>query len=347
MRERVRSAGWVAAAMSLLSLGACGEGGSGEAATPDGVVRRARSGPVEVTLRVKPEELELGSRAQMQVEVTAERGATVEVNDLRTAAADGERRFEYRVERTAERIATPMVNGRLQWTYEYSVAFFLPGDYELPRVRVRYRAEGARQVGDVDASAEDADASSQDDWQEVATEPVTVTVRDPHTAPLTPEELQEVSTLDPVALPSPWARWWWAGPVAAVVVAALAVLMWRRARHKRASQEPVIPADVWARQQIAALIAEDLVSRGLVQTFYYRLSDVVRGYIERRFSISAPEMTTEEFLAAASSDTRFDSRHTEQLDRFLGACDLVKYARHEPGASEIDGMLNEAKRFIE
>ena len=73
----------------------------------------------------------------------------------------------------------------------------------------------------------------------------------------------------------------------------------------------------------------------------------MRGYIERRFDVSAPEMTTEEFLAAAACDSRFGSGTTDELKRFLTACDLVKYACHLPATVEADAALNAAADFVE
>ena len=58
-------------------------------------------------------------------------------------------------------------------------------------------------------------------------------------------------------------------------------------------------------------------------------------------------MTTEEFLAAALHDARFGQTITDELDRFLGACDLVKYARHDPGHDECDAVLKAAGDFVE
>jgi len=95
------------------------------------------------------------------------------------------------------------------------------------------------------------------------------------------------------------------------------------------------------------LIGENLIATGRVQEFYYRISDVVRGYVERRFGVSAPEMTTEEFLATAASDGRFGERNTAELNQFLNACDLVKYARRIPGPDEADAVLRAAGGFVE
>ena len=95
------------------------------------------------------------------------------------------------------------------------------------------------------------------------------------------------------------------------------------------------------------LIADDLLARDRTQEFFYRISGIVRGYIERRFGLSAEEMTTEEFLAAASSDARFPGHHTAALDPFLRACDLVKYAKHQPRPADAGDALRAAQGFVE
>jgi hypothetical protein len=179
------------------------------------------------------------------------------------------------------------------------------------------------------------------------TEAIKVVARATEEATLSPEELKKIAELPPVELPDPWSRWWLLGPVG--VLAAVGFLIWfaHRSRLGYVALVEIIPAHEWARAQIAALIAADLIARGLVQEFYYRISAVVRGYIERRFDVSAPEMTTEEFLAAAARDRRFDAAATLELRRFLTACDLVKYARHHPVTGEWDELLKTASDFVE
>ncbi len=54
---------------------------------------------------------------------------------------------------------------------------------------------------------------------------------------------------------------------------------------------------------LGALAAEGLIERGQIQSFHYRISDIVRGYVERRFTVAAPEMTTEECLASSRRST--------------------------------------------
>lgn len=299
-------------------------------------------GPVTLTLSAAPDELDPSQSAHVVVEVLAQRGVTVREADYRQALSEGDRRFEYRIVESSSEKATPTEDGRLRWRNEYEIEFFLPGEYELPPAEVSFidtRTTAKDDKGRVDTTGADE--------QTLTTEPVTLIVRKPQTGQLTEAELRQITRLDPVELPREWGVWVWLGPLVAIVVVVLAVWLARTLRRRQAEAVARTPAHVWAGQQIAALLAEDLIGRGRIQEFYYRISDIVRGYIERRFAVRAPEMTTEEFLTAAVRDTRFGPSLTFELDRFLRTCDLVKYARYEPRPGESDTVVQATRDFVE
>ncbi len=323
-------------AICAYGVGGCGTGTKDELRDnvgDVGVTRTATAGPVTLTLTVNPADPTFNERAEVVVEVIAETGVTVDVGDYERSDSLADHQFEFRITPVDRKSALPANGEKLKWTYRYAVEFFLPGDYVLPSAVVSY----------VD-SREASDSATPAQTHEMKTEPLTVVAHD--TKPLTPEELKTITALPPVELREPWSRWWWAAPPLLATLATVLVALVRRSRRRQQVVVP-IPAHEWAKRQIAALVSEDLVRRGWVQEFYYRISDIVRGYIERRFGVSAPEMTTEEFLAAAASDGRFGERNTTELNEFLNACDLVKYARQLPGADEADAVLRAAGAFVE
>jgi len=297
------------------------------------VTRTTGEGPVILTLTVKPAEPAFNERAEIVVEAIADKGVTVELQDYERSDSLAEHQFEYRVTPLDRKAATPTEDGKLKWTYRYTVEFFLPGSYEFPPAAVSFVE-----------SRKASDSATPAPAHELKTEPLTVVARD--TKPLTPEELETITALPPVELDEPWSRWWWVAPPLLAALVTLLVALVRRSRRRQQVVVP-IPAYEWAKRKIAALLSEDLVRRGRVQEFYYRISDIVRGYVERRFGVSAPEMTTEEFLATAAADGRFGERNTAELNEFLKACDLVKYARRIPGVGEADAVLRAAGGFVE
>lgn len=77
------------------------------------------------------------------------------------------------------------------------------------------------------------------------------------------------------------------------------------------------------------------------------VSDVLRGYVEDRFELRAPERTTEEFMEELRSSMKLHAAHKSLLEDFLSRCDLVKFARFEPTISELQALLDSALRFID
>jgi len=102
-----------------------------------------------------------------------------------------------------------------------------------------------------------------------------------------------------------------------------------------------------AYERIEVLRRGGLIEKGKVKEFFYELSGIIRSYIEARFGIHAPEMTTEEFLQNVREAGSFTSDHKSLLKDLLSKCDLVKYAKYGPVSYEIETMLEFAVRFID
>jgi len=73
----------------------------------------------------------------------------------------------------------------------------------------------------------------------------------------------------------------------------------------------------------------------------------LRKYLEGAFRVSAPEMTTEEFLDAAAASGVLTLGHRELLRDFLNQCDLVKFARYRATKEEADSVYAAARRFVD
>jgi hypothetical protein len=147
----------------------------------------------------------------------------------------------------------------------------------------------------------------------------------------------------PVVIPSGWA-WavWVAGGLA---VAALAYWAWRYWQKKQAETPtvPVVPPHVRARQRLA----EALAIIGQPKEFCIVVSDIVRWYLEERFDFHAPERTTEEFLYELRGTNLLTPDQKGTLVEFLNRCDLVKFARYEPGEAELRDLHASAVRLVE
>lgn len=147
----------------------------------------------------------------------------------------------------------------------------------------------------------------------------------------------------PVAISSRWEWLWWT----LTILAAVALWVWAwRSWQKRRAQVPVappIPAHIRAKQRLQEALA--LLSQP--KPFCILVSDTIRGYLEERFTFHAPERTTEEFLHELQGTDLVTRDQKESLGEFLQRCDLVKFARYEPGEPELRDLHGSALRLVE
>ena len=140
--------------------------------------------------------------------------------------------------------------------------------------------------------------------------------------------------------------WVW---ILSVIVLAAAGGSWLYFRRKRVKELVRIfkPAHEVAYERLRALVNEDLISAGRIKEFYEHISDILRHYIEHRFSLKAPERTTEEFLAELANADVLLAADKQRLGEFLQHCDLVKFAKFNPTTQQVQETFDLVKDFIE
>ncbi|HBX52334.1 MAG: hypothetical protein A2275_06575 [Bacteroidetes bacterium RIFOXYA12_FULL_35_11] len=140
----------------------------------------------------------------------------------------------------------------------------------------------------------------------------------------------------------------------AVVVILLGLLGWYLYR-KYKKKEPIIKLPVKPKEaphivalrDLERIKAEKLWQKNMVKEYHSQLTEVLRVYIEGRFSINAMEQTTDEILQAFSNSALLDQRSHEVLRQILTIADFVKFAKAEPLPDENDLSLKNAFYFID
>lgn len=154
---------------------------------------------------------------------------------------------------------------------------------------------------------------------------------------------------DPVdAPPTPIPAWFWwaiAGGVLAVA-SALAGIVWLAVRASRREPKPIVrqrTADEIAYSALNRLVASRLIEEpGGPERLVDRASNILRQYVEDRFGLRAPELTTDEFLAEARHSSYFEAGDLILFERFLRTTDLVKFA----AAGAERGQAEEAAALV-
>ncbi len=147
----------------------------------------------------------------------------------------------------------------------------------------------------------------------------------------------------PVAILNVWELVW--GMLAALAIIALVVLAWRWWQKWR-SQIPVEPP-VLAHLRAKQKLQEALALLAQPKPFCILVSDTIRSYLEEQFDFHAPERTTEEFLHELQITDLLSPEQKGSLGQFLESCDLVKFAKYEPGEPELRELHGSAVRLVE
>ena len=276
--------------------------------------------PVSVQAHVEPEQTTIGQHFRYVLEVSAPAGADVAVTQ------PGEHLGDFDV---VDFGADPPVerDGRTVTPHWWRLVGWSPGEHTIESPPVHVRQPGGAPADVPGATTRVVVASVLGDADEKT-------------------DIRDIKGPEPVP---PDLRIWYALG-ALVVLLGLVGLLVRRLRARR--RPPVIavpprPAHEIAAEALRALRARRLPELGEFKEFYSALSGIVRRYLEDRFVVRAPEMTTEEFLEATARSSVLEPGQRQLLGDFLAESDLVKFARHVPTLADSDRVLGAAERFVD
>ena len=124
------------------------------------------------------------------------------------------------------------------------------------------------------------------------------------------------------------------GLLALVLGALGGVWLWRRRTRTPEPSPPPEPMDYAA--EFARIAACGLLERGELKTYYSLLAENLRRFLEQSLAIEAMEQTTAE-LADALRTAEVDAALRQRVIDYLGAADLVKFARFHPALDAARG----------
>lgn len=127
--------------------------------------------------------------------------------------------------------------------------------------------------------------------------------------------------------------------------------VWRRLKAQRLTDDlpdevPARPAWEVALEEIHALRNDRvLLEKDRVQ-FHHRISEILRTWLQGRFDIRAPEMTSEEILDEISPRRLVLGGWIEQIHMILADSDLVKFAKFAPSEEHSIILLQELEDLV-
>lgn len=275
--------------------------------------------PVSVQASVDRAQVTIGDPIRYTVQVTAAADTEVMIPVLSGSLG------EFTISDFGE-LPTRTEHGRVIVSRWYTLSVFATGDHLVPAPKVPYRTPG-------------------EDLREVEGNEVLVGVSSLLAQEKNPTDIRDIKS--PEEVPFDWRPY---GIGAAVIVAVgllgTGLFYWLNRPRRQRMLAPEAPHEL-ALAALHKLRARHLIEAGQFEEYYIQLSAIVRRYLEDRFSLRAPEMTTEEFLLAVASDGRLAPAHRRLLSEFLSQADLVKFAKHLPTLQDSESAYTAARRFVE
>jgi hypothetical protein len=305
--------------LPALFLG-CGKDTAPQTALPPPVSVESSYGPITITLTAEPGEVALDRDTLLQIAVSAPTEMDVTLPDITDRLHGFMLSGQYDSEADTD-------TGRFTRNTHLRLTPIIADAYRVAPMAITYR--------------DNSSSPPLEGW--FATESLDLNLKPPVAA----EDASVMGEVNPRWVrPETRTIFIWVG--AGLLGIGLLVLLWKLvSRVKEEVALRRMSPKERAMRELSQLLKRDLIHNDQVKEFYFELTMIVRRYIERQHGVRAPEQTTEEFLAAVSTDNRFTADVISRLRAFLQAADLVKYAAYNPDAEGIGQATKTATDYIE
>ena len=265
-------------------------------------------GPVKATVNLAPDEPVIGDELILELSVEADKGIEVLMPEFGEALE----RFAIVDFVPKQQIAS---DGRTTYYQRYTLQPMISGPQSIPPLLIEFIDHRPGQQ----PSPDDFDAF------ELLTQRIDFEVASVLPTSATAELKPPLGRLEPRTGGATTFGWWLVAATLGLVVLVAAVSVWRWRRAHRIVRRN---AYLLAREAVDELVADRQRTPPTLtmEQFYVAISDVIRGYLENRFNVAAPDLTTDEFLQWAAAGEQLSAEQQALLAEFLTQADRVKFA---------------------
>lgn len=305
------------------------------AAAPPGetLTQTTESGPVKATVALSPKKPRLGDPLTLTLTVESKAKVAVEMPPF------GEALGRFSIVNFTPRTETA-ADGSVKNIQRYVLDAPMSGRQRIPSLRIEF-TDGRSGAAPGQLADGGADPGAP---RELLTDEIAIDIASVLPEGQVQNELKGLrGPLEELLVQSGWLRY----TVVPLLVLVLGLAIWTVRRMRRQARQRIrVSAYDAAMRRLGRLEQRGWPQAAEADSWYVELSDIVRRYIEDRYGVRAPELTSEEFLREAQQQLRLQPVHRELLEAFLSTCDRVKFAGYRPGESESRQALDEARRFI-
>jgi len=325
----------------------------------DAIAKTTELGPVKATIRVWPAKPTLGDPIYARLEIEAPSGITI---DAPFQEAGDQRLGRFGIIAFTGDTKRKPDGGQLH-EQTYTLEAPASGRQRIPPLRFEITdtrngapspaavpagsaaASNGAAAGTSGAAASSSGASPPKGAQEILTDEIPLEIAPVPVEAATAQLKPALAELDPDVGGIGWLTIL-AIAAGVAVLGSGSVLGYRalRARHRIEQQRSAYDVAVG---QLRALEDNGPPEAEAADAWFVALSSIVRRYLEQRYEIRAPELTTEEFLQVTATRAELTAEHRALLMSFLERCDRVKFAGYRPDADESLATLKAARGFVE
>lgn len=162
------------------------------------------------------------------------------------------------------------------------------------------------------------------------------------------DQMTDILDIKPIIQVSLW--WFWV--LLLLLLIALSVCIYyflkrRSAPKEKLKTEPLLsPRDV-ALRDLEDLDHSGILERGQYRKYYFRLSEIVRLFLQDEIHLPAVDTTTEEIRPYLDQTFLLSDEDKKLMFQVLVDMDLVKFARFVPSALEVKELRARIRNFIQ
>jgi hypothetical protein len=138
--------------------------------------------------------------------------------------------------------------------------------------------------------------------------------------------------------------------LACVVVSIICFFFYLLSKRKKAEEiveNKVIEIDPFEEAFEKMKLLAESSPRLAAKPFIFKLSEIIRLFIERQFKIPALEQTGEEFLRGIANHSFLQQKFEKLLSEFVFKGDRIKYSPDSFVSEDLDDLLATAQGFVE
>ncbi len=134
--------------------------------------------------------------------------------------------------------------------------------------------------------------------------------------------------------------------ISIIITVLLLILLMKKKRKDESNEPETEPTDPY---EDALLNIQSLQNQNpalSAKPFVFRLSEILRIYVERVFKVPAMELTGEEFMREIASHTFFQNRYDKILQEFVEQGDRIKYSKEDSDSGQMNLLMDTALHFV-